>query len=78
MSTEPEKVAPPVEAPVAEPEKGLRHRKQTEIIPPYQVPRPAKFNHSPALIYFVAALSMAGLFAVTTTPGSLYSLAKPG
>ncbi|KAJ8573851.1 hypothetical protein K7X08_010362 [Anisodus acutangulus] len=52
--------------------------KQTEMVPPYQVPRPAKFNHSPALIYFVAALSVAGFFTIITTIGSLYSLLKPG
>ncbi|XP_016542229.2 CASP-like protein IN26 isoform X2 [Capsicum annuum] len=56
--------------------------KQTEIvpipIPPYQAPRSAKFNHSPALIYFVAAHSVAGFFSIITTLGSLYSLIKPG
>ncbi|XP_060197810.1 CASP-like protein 1 [Lycium barbarum] len=52
--------------------------KQTEISPPSPVPRPAKFNHSPAFIYFVAALSVAGFFSIITTMGSLYSLLKPG
>ncbi|MCD7466874.1 hypothetical protein HAX54_003918 [Datura stramonium] len=55
--------------------------KQTEMVPipvpPYQALRPAKFNHSPALIYFVAALSVAGFFSIITTLGSLYSLTKP-
>ncbi|KAM3323889.1 CASP-like protein 1 isoform X1 [Capsicum chacoense] len=56
--------------------------KQTEIvpipIPPYQAPRSAKFNHSPALIYFVASHSVAGFFSIITTLGSLYPLIKPG
>lgn len=114
MATEPEKVAPPVEAPVAEPAKVapppttrptdyfavadvvlrllvfasalvsvvvMSTSKQTEIVPspapPYQAPRSAKFIHSPALIYFVAALSVAGFFSIITTLGSLYSLTKP-
>ncbi|CAN4113578.1 unnamed protein product [Withania somnifera] len=114
MATEPEKIAPPAEASVVEPEKAvsppttrsidyfavadvvlrllvfssalvsvvvISTSKQTEIvptpIPPYQAPRSAKFTHSPALIYFVAALSLAGFFSIITTLGSLYSLTKP-
>ncbi|MCD7462625.1 hypothetical protein HAX54_048969 [Datura stramonium] len=37
----------------------------------------AKFNHSLKIIYFVAALSVAGFFSIITTLGSLYSLTKP-
>ncbi|KAG5628222.1 hypothetical protein H5410_013440 [Solanum commersonii] len=109
MASEPEKVVPPVEAPVAEPEKAapppsttrptdyfavadvvlrllvfasalvsvvvMSTSKETEMLP---YPRPAKFTQSPALIYFVAALSVAGFFSLITTLGSLYSLIKPG
>ncbi|GFP93408.1 CASP-like protein 1d1 [Phtheirospermum japonicum] len=39
---------------------------------------PAKFNHSPAFIYFVAALSVAGLYSIITTILSFYALLKPG
>ncbi|KAL3634574.1 hypothetical protein CASFOL_021628 [Castilleja foliolosa] len=39
---------------------------------------PAKFNHSPAFIYFVAALSVAGLYSIITTLFSFYALLKPG
>ncbi|KAL2470324.1 CASP-like protein 1D2 [Abeliophyllum distichum] len=56
--------------------------KQTEIVripfPPFQAPVPAKFNHSPAFIYFVAALSVAGLYSIITTLLSFYALLKPG
>ncbi|KAK6122950.1 hypothetical protein DH2020_043310 [Rehmannia glutinosa] len=38
----------------------------------------AKFNHSPAFIYFVAALSVAGLYSIITTLLSFYALLKPG
>lgn len=37
----------------------------------------AKFNHSPAFIYFVAALSVAGLYAIITTLASLSVIWKP-
>ncbi|XP_057805999.1 CASP-like protein 1 [Salvia miltiorrhiza] len=40
--------------------------------------RDAKFNYSPALIYFVAALSVAGLYSFITTLLSFYALLKPG
>ncbi|XP_047977008.1 CASP-like protein 1 [Salvia hispanica] len=40
--------------------------------------RDAKFNYSPALIYFVAALSVAGLYSIITTLSSFYTLLKPG
>ncbi|CAA0806157.1 CASP-like protein 1D1 [Striga hermonthica] len=39
---------------------------------------PAKFNHSPAFIYFVAALRVAGLYSIITTLFSFYALLKPG
>lgn len=40
---------------------------------------PAKFRHSPALIYFVAALSVAGLYSIITSFLSLFALLKlPG
>ncbi|XP_011090848.1 CASP-like protein 1 [Sesamum indicum] len=55
--------------------------KQTELIPipipPFLTPRPAKFTHSPAFIYFVAALSVAGLYGAITTLISLFALRKP-
>ncbi|XP_057485257.1 CASP-like protein 1 [Actinidia eriantha] len=38
----------------------------------------AKFNHSPALIYFVAALSVAGLYSLITAAVSFLALLKPG
>ncbi|MGI4329171.1 CASP protein domain-containing protein [Klebsiella pneumoniae] len=40
--------------------------------------KPAKFNHSPAFIYFVAALSVAGLYSLITTVASFLVLLKPG
>ncbi|XP_011071479.1 CASP-like protein 1 [Sesamum indicum] len=46
--------------------------------PPFQASLPAKFNHSPAFIYFVAALSVAGLYSIITTLLSFYALLKPG
>ncbi|KAL7220633.1 hypothetical protein ACSBR2_013501 [Camellia fascicularis] len=38
---------------------------------------PAKFNHSPAFIYFVAALSVAGLYSIITSLLSVFALLKP-
>ncbi|CAA3027342.1 CASP 1 [Olea europaea subsp. europaea] len=57
--------------------------KQTEKFPilpfpPFLVALPAKFTHSPAFIYFVAALSVAGLYGIITTLLSFYALLKPG
>ncbi|KAL6532271.1 CASP-like protein in26 [Orobanche gracilis] len=56
--------------------------KQTELVPipfpPFLISRDAKFNHSPAFIYFVAALSVAGLYAIITTIISFFALLKPG
>ncbi|KAK4425759.1 CASP-like protein 1D1 [Sesamum alatum] len=55
--------------------------KQTELIPipipPFLIPRPAKFTHSPAFIYFVAALSVAGFYGAITTLISLFALCNP-
>ncbi|KAI3459303.1 hypothetical protein Pfo_015966 [Paulownia fortunei] len=47
-------------------------------VPPFQASVSAKFNHSPAFIYFVAALSVAGLYSIITTLLSFYALLKPG
>ncbi|KAG8372989.1 hypothetical protein BUALT_Bualt12G0124400 [Buddleja alternifolia] len=56
--------------------------KQTKQVlipfPPFQASLSAKFDQSPALIYFVAALSVAGLYSITTTLFSFYALLKPG
>ncbi|KAL2458557.1 CASP-like protein 1D2 [Forsythia ovata] len=56
--------------------------KQTERVPipfpPFLAPVSAKFNHSPAFVYFVAALSVAGLYSIITTLLSFYALLKPG
>ncbi|EEF45486.1 CASP-like protein 1D1 [Ricinus communis] len=56
--------------------------KQTELapvpgVPGLRVPVEAKFNHSPAFIYFVAALSVACLYSIITTLASLGVIAKP-
>ncbi|GAV87356.1 DUF588 domain-containing protein [Cephalotus follicularis] len=40
-------------------------------------PVPAKFNHSPAFIYFVAALSVACFYSIITTLASLSVIFKP-
>ncbi|KAE8723390.1 CASP-like protein 1D1 [Hibiscus syriacus] len=56
--------------------------KQTEVVPVpglpgVMLPFQAKFNHSPALIYFVAALSVTGLYSIITTLASLSVVLKP-
>lgn len=55
--------------------------KQTELasVPgvPFRLRVTAKFNHSPAFIYFVAALSVACLYSIMTTLASLGVIAKP-
>ncbi|KAM7488204.1 hypothetical protein LguiB_025688 [Lonicera macranthoides] len=55
--------------------------KQTKLapipFPPFRAPLPAKFNHSPAFIYFVAALSVAGLYSIITTLLSGLAILKP-
>ncbi|XP_060960456.1 CASP-like protein 1D1 isoform X1 [Cannabis sativa] len=40
-------------------------------------PLSAKFNHSPAFIYFLVALSIAGLYSLVTTLGSISVILKP-
>ncbi|CAA2968859.1 CASP 1 [Olea europaea subsp. europaea] len=56
--------------------------KQTEIVPipiyPFQAPASAKFNHSPAFIYFVAALSAVGFYSIISGLFSLFALLRPG
>ncbi|CAA2983155.1 CASP 1 [Olea europaea subsp. europaea] len=56
--------------------------KQTEKVPipiyPYQAPMSAKFNHSPAFVYFVAALSALGFYSIITSLFSLFALLRPG
>ncbi|CAL9130275.1 unnamed protein product [Musa textilis] len=59
--------------------------KQTELIPVSVAPssqiffisRDAKFQHSPAFIYLVAALSVTGLYSIITLLVSLLSIASP-
>ncbi|XVE65669.1 hypothetical protein DITRI_Ditri08aG0018600 [Diplodiscus trichospermus] len=55
--------------------------KQTELVPApgftFRVPVSAKFNHSPAFIYFIAALSVTGLYSIITTLASLSLSRKP-
>ncbi|KAM6545273.1 hypothetical protein CsatB_026009 [Cannabis sativa] len=48
--------------------------KQTVRAP---LPLSAKFNHSPAFIYFLVALSIAGLYSLVTTIGSISVILKP-
>ncbi|KAI3703672.1 hypothetical protein L1987_73864 [Smallanthus sonchifolius] len=55
--------------------------KQTKMIPVAQglaVPLDAKFNQSPAFIYFVAALSVACLYSVITFVLSVLALMRGG
>ncbi|KAG2727221.1 hypothetical protein I3760_01G148400 [Carya illinoinensis] len=49
---------------------------QTKLIP-LLGNRKAKFNHSPALIYFVVALSVAGLYSLITILASTSVILKP-
>ncbi|XP_022761210.1 CASP-like protein 1D1 [Durio zibethinus] len=57
--------------------------KQTKLVPMPGFPTgprvtiPAKFNHSPALIYFIAALSVTGLYSIITTLASISIIQKP-
>ncbi|XVF62659.1 hypothetical protein PTKIN_Ptkin09bG0026100 [Pterospermum kingtungense] len=53
--------------------------KQTKLIPLPAPPtfREAKFNHSPALIYFVAALSVTGLYSIITALASVSVILQP-
>ncbi|XP_039037687.1 CASP-like protein 1D1 [Hibiscus syriacus] len=56
--------------------------KQSEMVPVpgfppnIRVPFSAKFNHSPAFIYFVAALSLTGLYSIITTLASISASRK--
>ncbi|KAK9136996.1 hypothetical protein Sjap_007590 [Stephania japonica] len=55
--------------------------KETEVVlvPVLNIPviRPAKFTHSPALIYFVAATAVASFYSLATIFGTLYRILKP-
>ncbi|KAK6930113.1 Casparian strip membrane protein domain [Dillenia turbinata] len=55
--------------------------KQTGLIlvPPLQIPQPvdAKFTHSPALVYFVAALSVACLYSIISALASFLAMSSP-
>ncbi|XP_047157946.1 CASP-like protein 1D1 [Vigna umbellata] len=41
------------------------------------VPQPAKFQHSPAFVYFVAAFSVSGLYALVSALASIAVIQKP-
>ncbi|KAJ6319126.1 hypothetical protein OIU76_014456 [Salix suchowensis] len=55
--------------------------KQTEIVPvpglPIKVPLEAKFSDSPAFVYFISALSVAGLYGILTALASISIISKP-
>ncbi|KAK9139443.1 hypothetical protein Scep_009124 [Stephania cephalantha] len=55
--------------------------KETELVlvPVLNIPvrRSAKFSHSPALIYFVAATAVACFYSLVTIVGTLYRILKP-
>ncbi|CAI9118727.1 OLC1v1020330C1 [Oldenlandia corymbosa var. corymbosa] len=55
--------------------------KQTKLIPvqvvPFPVPVAAKFTNSPALIYLISALSVAGFYGLVTSLLSIFALLKP-
>ncbi|KAL0312711.1 UNVERIFIED_CONTAM: CASP-like protein IN26 [Sesamum radiatum] len=46
-------------------------------VPPYLISQTAKFTQAPALIYYIAAITVAGFYGIITTLISLYAL-KPG
>ncbi|KAL8121626.1 CASP-like protein 1 [Apium graveolens] len=55
--------------------------KQKELVPfpPFgMVPNTSRFTDTPAFVYFVAALSTAGLYSIITTLLSISVLSKPG
>ncbi|WOG83370.1 hypothetical protein DCAR_0102545 [Daucus carota subsp. sativus] len=56
--------------------------KQTEWVPvpvpPFRRLNSARWTDSPALVYFVAALSVAGLYSIISTLFSISALSKPG
>ncbi|KAL8100328.1 CASP-like protein 1 [Apium graveolens] len=55
--------------------------KQTEWIPypapPFRVRNSSRFTDSPAFVYFIAALSVAGLYSIITTLVTILALLKP-
>ncbi|KAK7303153.1 hypothetical protein RJT34_14054 [Clitoria ternatea] len=52
---------------------------QTELVPflGVLVPQPAKFKYSPAFVYFVAAFSISGLYALISALASISVIQKP-
>lgn len=44
---------------------------------PFPIRRAAKFNYSPALIYFVVALSVACLYSILSICASIFAILKP-
>ncbi|KAE9602013.1 hypothetical protein Lal_00040782 [Lupinus albus] len=52
---------------------------ETELVLYQGIPvlQPAKFRYSPAFVYFVAALSVSGLYSIITTLASLSVVNKP-
>ncbi|XP_040863715.1 MARVEL domain-containing protein isoform X1 [Glycine max] len=42
------------------------------------LPQPAKFKYSPAFVYFVAAFSVSGLYALVSALASISVIQKPG
>ncbi|CAH9061650.1 unnamed protein product, partial [Cuscuta epithymum] len=48
--------------------------KQTYVVVPFEATLAAKFSYSPAFIYFVAALSVAGFYSIISTVLSFYNL----
>ncbi|XP_057957417.1 CASP-like protein 1 [Malania oleifera] len=55
--------------------------KQTKLVPvpvpPFLAPVAGKFQNSPAFIYYIAALSVAGLYSIISTLASLSTISKP-
>lgn len=56
--------------------------KQTEWIPypapPFRIRNSSRFTDSPAFVYFIAALSVAGLYSIISTLLTILALLKPG
>ncbi|PWA90878.1 CASP-like protein [Artemisia annua] len=48
------------------------------VAPGVSITRTAKFSHSPAYIYFVAAMSVAALYGLVSGLVSVFALMKPG
>ncbi|XP_022001780.1 CASP-like protein 1 [Helianthus annuus] len=55
-----------------------KQTKQILVAPGVVISRDAKFSHSPAFVYFVAALSVAALYSIITGVISVLALLKPG